>query len=664
MNIKITHNWLLEYLETDASPSEIQEYLSLCGPSVEKIGKVGHDYIYDIEIISNRVDMASVFGIAQEAAAILPQFAKKAKIKENPLKRYKFSAMAIVETRHASSLQINVKNPNLCSRFTAVVLENVKIKPSPDFISKRLQMCGIKSINNVIDISNYLMLALGQPVHVFDYDRIGKATMIMRESKKGEKIITLDGKQIALPGNDTVIEDGDGKLIDLCGIMGGFNSAVTPKTNKVVLFVQTYNPQKIRRTSTLTGQRTVAAIYFEKGLDEEKVESTTAYGIELLQKYANAKISSQLYDIYPHSYKIKKITVSLPDIQRMIGVAISRNEVSKILARLGFSNQYDNGRHVLVTAIPSWRTKDISIKEDLIEEIARIYGYHNLPNNIQPTVYLKQPKEVELLFELQTKIKHFLKNLGLNEVMNYSMMSKKVIENAELKASEHLLIKNSISEEIQYMRKYLVPSLIKNIKDNEGKRENLKFFEIAKSYKPRKADLPIEKYQLAIATNTSLADLKGIVESLFKELNITEYKIEQSEYNILEKNIQGQITIGRDWLGKFGQLKRSVKEAFKLKSEVFLASFEFEMIMKHYKPLSAYKPINPFAVIKLDQTFENCTYEAVRRLAYKSKLVQKIELASQFKNKFTIRFYFSAYDRNITEDEAKRELTKIKNMLS
>ena len=306
MNIKITHNWLLEYLETDATPQEIQKYLSLSGPSVESVTKVGNDYVYDIEVTSNRIDMASVFGIAQETQAILPQFGKKAKLLFNPLNSYRFPVILASPvksgTRPESLLKIKISDKKLCSRFTAIILDNIKISPSPEFISKRLQLCGIKSINNVVDISNYLMLSLGQPVHVFDYDKIGKATMILRESKKGEKITTLDKKEIILPGGDIVIEDGGGKIIDLCGIMGGLNSAVNEKTKKIILFVQTYNPQKIRRTSMLSGQRTVAATYFEKGLDEERVEPTTIYGVELLEKYAGAKMASQIYDIYPNPF--------------------------------------------------------------------------------------------------------------------------------------------------------------------------------------------------------------------------------------------------------------------------------------------------------------------------------------------------------------------------
>src|SRR3972149_5125369 len=196
-------------------------------------------------------------------------------------------------------LRVKIIDPNLVSRFTAIIFDQIVIKGSPDFIKDRLTRAGVKVINNVVDISNYLMITLGQPIHMFDYDKIADHRMIVRESKKGEKLVTLDEKEIVLPGGDIVIEDGSGKLIDLCGIMGGLNSAISSKTKRVLLFVQTYNKSKIRKTTMTTGQRTIAATFFEKGLDEERVVATTVNAAQLLEKYCYAKVVSKINDIYP-----------------------------------------------------------------------------------------------------------------------------------------------------------------------------------------------------------------------------------------------------------------------------------------------------------------------------------------------------------------------------
>ena len=659
MNIKITYNWLLEYLDTDADPYELQKCLSLCGPSVERVDKVGDDYVLDIEITSNRVDMASVFGIAQEAQAILPQFGKKAKLKQSPLTDFRFKNLDLKNNTH--KLNVQIKNPRLCSRFTALVLSDISIKQAPDLIRKRLQLCDVKSINNVIDISNYLMLSLGQPTHIFDYDKIGKQIIILRESKKGEKITTLDKKEIALPGGDIVVEDGNGKLIDLCGIMGGLNSSVTEKTKNILLFVQTYDKQRVRKTSMLTGQRTVAATYFEKGLDEERIEPALTYGVDLLHKYARATVSSQLYDIYPEPYKSKKVSLSVDEIELRMGVTIEKAKIVKILENLGFSVESAGNR--LTVTIPSWRKDDIAIKEDLVEEVARIYGYHNLPVNIPAPAYVKHSKEMDQLFEMQQKLKNSLKRLGLHEAMNYSMVSEELIKSMNLEPKHHLKLADPISEDLTYMRTSLLPSLVKNIKDNQGKKDTLRFFEIAKVYYPQERDLPKEIYKVAVSTNTSFADVKGIAESLLSELNITDYEVKAAKIHFFSKNEIVDYVVNGGVIGSVGKLSTELQYRNGLKSTIYLASFDLLSLIDHSRTVARYRPINPYAVIKLDLTMPIKVYaEFVRKAKAASAFLQEVELIDSFKDKKTVRLYFSSTERNLTEKEAQSELEKIKKL--
>jgi len=648
MNIKITYNWLLEYLDTNTTPYELQKYLSLCGPSIESVKKVGDDYVLDIEVISNRIDYASVIGMAQEAQAILPMFGKKAKFRENSLEKYNFKN--IVGNKNLCSLQVKIINPTLCSRFTAIVIENVKIGPSPKFISDRLVACGIKSINNVVDISNYLMLALGQPVHTFDYDQIKGATMIMRESKKGEKIVTLDKKEVTLPGGDIVMEDGSGRLIDLCGIMGGLNSAINEKTKNVVLFVQTYDKVRIRRTTMTTGVRTIAATFFEKGLDPERVETTLVYGVELLEKYAQGKIASKIYDIYSKKQGKKLLVMSYGLFGKKIGIEIPKEKIISILTNLGFevSDSPKQGQTLdegltLQVSVPSWRLNDINIPEDIIEEVARVYGYHNIPSKLQPAVYVEQPKEMEQIFNFQNRIKLFLKHLGLNEVINYSMISEDQIKEFNLDPKKHLRLSNSLSKDIEYLRMSLLPSLFKNISENKGRKERSKLFEIAKVYIPvgnkNICSLPQEIYRLGIAVNTDYSDLKGIIEAIYKELNIN-----------FEEN----------------------KNIFPLpeiieKSGNYMVEVDFQSLIDNCHLVPKYKPLHPYAIIKLDKTFElradiktaPTTYAGIKQKALKSKLLQNIEVVTLYQNKLTIRFYYSSAERNITEEEAKKELSRV-----
>jgi phenylalanyl-tRNA synthetase beta chain len=667
MNIKITYNWLLEYLDTKAKPDEVARYLSLCGPSFESIKKIDDDYLYEIEITANRVDSASVFGIAQEAAAILPMFSIPAKIKQNPHLSYRFSDLKGQFDAVSSPLTLDIKiaSDDLCSRFTAVVMDNVKIQPSPEFIQKRLDAVGIKVINNVVDISNYLMVAFGQPVHIFDYDQIKKGLMHMRQSNKGETIVTLDGKKVTLPGGDIVIEDGEGQLIDLCGIMGGLNSSVTEKTKRIVLFVQTYNKQKIRRTTMTTGVRTLAATYFEKGLDEEQVEPTLVYGVSLLEKYANVVIASKLYDIYPHPYQKKSVTVDYLFFEKIIGKKLPEDTIDQILLNLGFElNKKD--QNTIEVVVPSWRKYDISIAEDIVEEVSRIYGYHQLETKIQPPALVESDPLNDKVIGFINQLKKLLKHLGLIEVMNYSMISKEQITDEKGNESDYLRLSNSIWEEIVYMRLSLLPSLLWNMVDNDGKKEIIKIFEIAKVYLKKEKELPDEIYRLAIAVNTDFYDLKGIVEAIFAEFNLGKFYLQKKGQvsGIFDENRSINIIYQNQVIGSIGELRAELKSKYLLSKSIFLAEINLPILAQTTKKLAKYRPINPYAVIKLDLNIflsAKLKYQEFEEKAFKSSsLLQKIELIDLFENKATVRLYFSATDRNLTEEEAKKELEKIK----
>ncbi len=654
MNIKITHNWLLEYLDTDATPQELQKYLSLCGPSIEKISKVGDDYVYDIEITSNRIDMASVMGIAREASAILPRFGKKALFKHK-----QFSIPKLKE----NNLKLVIEDKNgLTNRILAVILDGVRLTDSPTFIKERLEMAGIRSLNNLVDITNYVMLEIGHPTHVFDYDRIKTAKFVFRKAKAGEKLTTLDGKTFTLKGNEVVIDDGTGRIVDLPSIMGTYNSVVTGMTKRIIFFIDNLDPVLVRKASMSHGIRTVAATYNEKSPDRELAHSALVRALELLEEYASPQSMSKIIDIYPHPKKPKHISVSPNFITSRIGISLSENVMTTILQNLGFKVKTSD--HSLHVTVPSWRSDDVKIPEDIIEEVARIYGYYNLPDDLQPMVFIKQPKEIELMLELQSKIKYFLKHIGLHEVMNYSMISKDLIEKAQVEIKEHLKLKNTISEEIEYMRSHLLPSLFMNIKQNEGKAETLKFFEIAKTYKKRVNDLPDERYKLGIVVNTTCSDLKGIVDAILEELHVTDFEAVKTDYPYMSKQLQGEIFKEKDWIVKYGEFSQLQRNRYGIKNDVYVAIFDLESIVKYYKPMGQYVPINPFAEVKLDLTIESdpkkLFVELQKKAMATSPLLQKIELVDTYKNKLNLRFYFSSPKKNITEEEAKKELENIK----
>ncbi len=656
MNILISYNWLKDYLETDASAYDIAKCVSLAGPSVEKVTKKGGDFILEVEITSNRIDTVSIIGFGREASVILPRHGYKTSFKEPQFPAAKGNDKIPLTV---------VDNDKLCSRLLAVVMD-VRIGKSPDFIRERLESAGIRSLNNLIDITNYIMLEVGHPTHVFDYNRVGTANLSLRYAKLGEKIVTLDNKELKLGDRDIVIDDGAGRIIDLPGIMGAENSVVTPDTQRIIFFTESNNPVAIRKTSMSLGVRTMAATINEKHPDPETAAEAFNRGIELFGKLAEGKIISNITDIYPYPEKAKLITTNLDFINKKIGVEINESESIGILRSLGFTVE-GKGKNLNITP-PHFRQYDVLIPEDIVEEVARIYGYYNLPNNLPPAIYYKQPKELEKLFLGITKVKTFLKHLGLNEVVNYSMISKRQIESLGESANSYLHLYNSISEEIEYLRKSLYPSLIKNLADNEGKKEILRFFELAKVYLPTEKELPNEIYKLALAVNTNFFDLKGLIEALFDELNIDDYEFAVGDEKNCSSHVQARILVKGKNIGSLGLIRKEIANKFNLRNDAYLSEIDFQSLMDSAKDISQYRHISPYALIKLDLTIETTiekTFNHIRQTALKtSKLLQTVDLVGQFENKITLRFYFTSPNRNITEEEALKELDKIKSKIS
>lgn len=648
--------------KNDATATELQKYLSLCGPTVETIKKKDNDYIYDVEITSNRIDSASVYGIAQEASAILPQFNRKAVCKLNPLKDLTFKT---IKKQPSVSKNLSFKiDKKLCPRFTAVVLSDVSLTPSPTYIQKRLKASGINTINSVVDISNYLMISLGQPVHMFDYDAIAGGRMVLRSAKKGERLKILDGTEVLLETGDIIIEDATGNVIDLCGIMGGLDSSISENTKTIVFTVQSYDKRAIRSTTMRTGIRTSAATYFEKGLDPNRVEPTVVAGLKLLLELTGGKVDSPIYDIYPSKVNEKEVCIKQVDIDSIIGIHIAPKTIVRILTSLGFGVKQKKDSYLIT--IPTYRIEDIDSKEDIVEEVARVYGYFNLPNNLSPMVHVLQPKEVETQFILQSKIKNFLKHVGFHESMNYSMISKDLIDHFDLDSNSMLRLSDTISTEIEYLRTSLIPSLSSACKQNEGFKAKLNLFELANIYLPQKNALPKELLTVTIATNTDFFALKGVVESLLDEIHVYDLKFEKGNSQFFSKHVQSRIVDKQNAkVGVIGMLHPRYKDRLGLQRDLFFAELSFDSLKKNAQSVARFTKINPYAVITLDVNIPHTLpfSEIKQMLLKRSKLLHHLEVVDSYKNTLLLRCYFSSTDRNITEQEAKDELARILKFL-
>ncbi|MGB6839240.1 MAG: phenylalanine--tRNA ligase subunit beta [Microgenomates group bacterium] len=632
MDILISDNWLRDFVKTDATAKKIAECLSLSGPSVDKTEKKAKDTIYHIEVTTNRVDSASVYGIAREAAAILPRFNIKARFLPLRVKaNQKF-------TKNVKYLDVKIDH-KLCPRFTAILIKNVKTKPSPDYIKKRLMAVGERPINNIVDISNYIMHEIGQPVHTFDYDKIAGAKMILRASKKGEKITTLDGITHELPGGDIVIEDGDGRLIDLAGIMGGKNTAIDRNTKNVLLFVQTYNPVNIRKTYISLAQRTEAAALFEKDLDPELVSLAMRRGIDLFIKLTGGKPKKEVLDIYPKPYKAKALKTTLDFIKDRLGIDLPKQEISKILCSLDFETNW-KGKELEVL-IPSFRAKDISLPEDIIEEVARIYGYHNLPSTLMagviPDPLLDSP------FDLEIKIKERLKGWGGIEVYTLSMVPREFVESGALR------LKNPLGKESEYMRMSLKPSLIQAAEKNSGIKDPFHIFEISNVYLARKGELPEERMMLAgIFSNGKYRNAKGVIEVLLDELNVkAKYKPEDGKAFLPARRLS--IKSKGKVLGELGIIEKNALIYYQL---------DLEVLKQVYLPVSAYTPIPKYPAQIEDITLilppRTRVGDILSFIKNIDKCLKKIELKGTFKDACTFRIWYQDPRKTLTNKDVEK----------
>ncbi len=613
MNILIPHSWLKDYLKTDAKPEEIAEALSLHAFSVEKIETLPWgDKNYEIEVTTNRGDALSVLGVARELRAILPRQGFSVSWQEpRNFNRKKASG--------PYKLEVEIKDKNLVPRFCAIVLADVKIKPSPKFMQQRLEAVGTRALNNVIDVTNYLMFDKGQPMHVFDYDKIKGHRMIVRESKSGEKVVTLDGVERILPSGVIVIEDGEGRLIDLCGIMGAKNSEVDEQTKNVLLFVQVYNPTRIRQASMSLGHRTEAAMRFEKGIDTAGVLPALWEAVAMLEKNAGAKIASKLIDILNVDYRPKKVLIDYKKINAVAGIIIDKKTVDKTLSDLGFKIA---GKHAIV---PSWRYDDISIAEDLAEEVIRLYGYYKLPDNLLTG---QIPFSVEdSIFYWEEKVKDYLRLQGFFECYSNSATS---LANAGQGA---LALANSLSEEFAYLRTSLLPQLKEIIKKNQGYSNSLALFELASVYLRNGDGLPFQPVKLGLMVkNIDYLVFKGIIEGLIKELGIKEDK--KPELEILE-----------------------------LGDGILAVELDFDSLAKNATLEKTYKPLCAFNAIKEDLTFmipEGVLYPVIiKTISSVDNRINRLIFKDIYKNYLTLAIEYLDREKQISSNETQQIREKI-----
>lgn len=617
----------------------------------------------DNKSLTHRPDLFSHIGIARELSAFTKRKLRLPKVQ------------ALSGKNIEKKLVVKVQNKKLCPYYTACVLD-VEIGESPQWIKNRLYAVGLRPINNVVDVTNYVMLEYGQPLHAFDYRSVFGKEIIVRIAKKAEKIITLDKVKRILDKSMLVIADAK-KPIALAGIMGGLSSEVSSKTKTIVLEAAVFDPVCVRKTSQKLGLRTEALTRFEKGLSCDFPEKGLLRAINLLQKTAKAKVVSKIFDKLTEKPRPKVITLDNSYLNKLLGKEISINETIRILQSLEFKAKRIKDK--LKVATPLFRT-DVNQPEDLIEEVARVYGYGNIkPQKIFGE--LKPASEIEDLY-WQRRINQILTGIGFSEVYNYSFYGKQLLAQCRQSFKEHIELANSLSDELQYLRVSLLPRLFKNAELNVKQFEKFKIFEIGHIYTREKEEKMLSGLILDNQEKV-FYEAKGVVEFLFKELNI-EFKSRPESMNkdfkfksIYDKDKTIYFFSQNKSLGLLSLANVGVLENFGLKDKK-IAFFEFSLnrLAKLASNKKVYKPFPKFPPVVLDLAFilnKNISAEEITKVILKqgSPLLKEVELFDVYSGKplkenqknLAFHLVYQAEDRTLKNDEVFGVQRKIVSFL-
>jgi phenylalanyl-tRNA synthetase beta chain len=650
--MKFSFNWLQSFFDKKfPNPEKLAEVLTMHSFEVEDVEKNGNDFVLDIDVLPNRTDCYSHFGMAREISAILGLKLKEEKWKleeDKNLRAENFASIKVVSG---------------CQRYSARVIFDAKVGESPDWIKERLEVCGIKSINNVVDITNYVMLELGQPLHAFDFEKTDGKKIIVRFAKKGEKILTLDDEEYDLDKDILVIADSK-KPIAIAGIKGGKETGISEKTKVILLESANFDSVIIRRGSMKLDLKTDASMRFSHGLDPNLTEIALERAAYLISKICGGKVAKGILDYYPKKVLPKRIKLEVEKVESLLGTKIPKQKILRILKSLGFKvNQK------LIVEVPTFR-RDVSIQEDLIEEIGRIYGYEKIENKFPVSALVPPKKNPEIFWE--NFVKDVLVSLGFTEVYNYSFLSKEDIENFGFE-KEAIEIENPASAFYQFLRPSLIPGLIKNVQKNQTEFSKIKIFEIGRIFKSKK-----EKKALAgVINGEKFFETKGVIDTLLKKMGISNFYFdfyqptpEESKISIWQIKKSAEIKIDGEEVGFLGEISRKILEKYKIKDKIVAFDIDFEKLAKlateehEYEPFSIYPAIvrDISVLVPKDVLVEeimNTIEETAGKLIRDIDLFDIYEEIEEDRKSLAFHIIFQLKDRAISPEEVENAFQKI-----
>jgi len=648
----ISYNWIKQFINLSKKPQLIADKITLNLVEVESFIKKGNDFIFEIENkgITNRQDCFSQIGLARELAAYFNLSFN------DPLKK---SAIKLIFNKKMP-FDLQIKEPQLCYRYSSIVLTNVKVKPSPKWLKEQIENCGVRSINNVVDITNYVMLEFGQPMHTFDYDKIEGAKIVIRRAKDKENITTLDGENRILNKNILVIADRK-KPLGIAGIMGGTSSQITEKTKTIILESANFDKINNRQSEKYLKLRTDASTRFEKGLDINLTLPALYRTVKLLQKIAEAKPASKIVDKQYKKVKSWKIKTSIHWINKFLGINLRPSKIQDILKRLQLKSKVNKDQ--ITVSIPTYRL-DLKTPADIAEEVARIYGYDNIPfvplSNSQPP---EENREVILM----KKTKQYFQAAGFSEVLNYPFLSNKMLKTFSFDPKRQVKLINPLTVDQTYFRPSLLPSLLKNTKDNLRYFNQLKLFEIAKIFISQGSKQPKEIINLAaidIGKNSYLK-LKGVCERLFVDFGIkVKFQPAKIQLNFWRQSLTADVVSKNEVLGKIGKINSLVINKMQLdQKNISLLELNFSKITELAKTLKLYHPFSTYPPIIEHLTFINQDNILVSNILEKTKkthkLIKSVTVTDTYQDRIGLEIHYQSSKRSLSDKEIAKIRKKI-----
>lgn len=565
-----------------------------------RVYKKLNDVIFELEITPNRPDCLSYIGIAREIAAY---YGRKIKCPE-------FESKKIIESINTGHIDVRIEDKERCKRFSGKVIRNIKVEESPEWLKNRLISMGLKPINNVVDATNYILFECNQPLHAYDLTKINDRKIVVRKALNGEKIVTLDGVERELNKGELVIADAE-KPLGIAGIMGGESSKVTEKTTEIFLECAYFTPENIRKTSKELGLSSDSSYRFERGLDIENTAEVLERAADLISQLTGGEVLEGYIDKYIEKYEKIEIPLNIEKLRKFMGKNIEIDVVGKILTNLGINIKTLNSTTIIATP-PSYRG-DLTRTADLYEEIIRMHGFDNIENkmpeeNIRPGV-----KDTTTVIVDETK--EILAKLGLQEVINYSFISKEAIK--MLGITEPVLeITNPISDDMAIMRPTLIYSLLTNIRDNLNRNQNgLKFFEVSRVFTPKEDGLANETLRASIALAgksfktlwnpkpeaMDFYTIKGFVEKFLEYMGVNRYQLDRSEDINFHPGRSADIRIGKVKIGTFGEIHPELAENMDIKrGRAYVAELDLTTLLNYRAKKVKYERIVKYPEVTRD----------------------------------------------------------------